>query len=276
MADQRFGAFLTNLGIKNPTRKNVGFSYAPFTVQQGQNTPGQTMSDKIDERITGGENIYKANRQEVTNRVASDVAAKSAFNIPTDEYGLVNQELSDFRPMHTRQVQSISQRGKNSLLAAEARNIWNQAKQAQDLGQYSFTGGVSIDGNGTSIPGASSGNVGAKVAEMAMQMAQKNLSYVWGGNSLNKGVDCSGLVQQLYRQFGVEVPRQTYDQAKHGRVVSVGEIRPGDLVFYRNRDHVGIYIGNGKIVHAANTKLGTITSNLTNSNGAPGLVVRPY
>lgn len=275
MADQRFGVFLTNLGIKNPTRKNVGYNYAPFTVQQGQSTPGQSISEKVDNRVTAGESIYQANRQKVTNRVASDVAGKSAFNIPTDEFGLVSQELSDFRPMYTRQVQSTGQRGRNALLAAEARNTWQQAKAMQDLGQYGFTGPVEV-GNGTTIPGAKSGNPGARVAEMAMQMDKGNTPYVYGGNSLNKGVDCSSLVQLLYRQLGVNVPRTTWEQAKHGKVVSVGTIRPGDLVFYRNTGHVGIYVGNGKIVHAANSKLGIITSGLVNSNGSPELVVRPY
>lgn len=271
----QFGAFLTNLGIKNPTRKNVGYSYAPFTVQQGQSTPGQGLFDKVDERITGGESIYKANRAEETNRVASDVAGKSAFDIPTDEFGLVNQELTDFRPMFTKRVQAIGQRGQTALQAAQARNAYQQAVRMQDLGQYGFTGAVEV--NGTGIPGAASGNIGARAVEMAMQVQSRGTPYVWGGNSLTKGIDCSGLVQQIYRQLGVSVPRTTYEQAKSGRVVSVGDIRPGDLVFYGgDRHHVGIYAGNGKIVHAANSRLGVITSNLYNSNGAPSVIVRPY
>jgi len=270
--------FLSNLGISNPRRQNTGFNYAPFTVQQGQKTPGQTMSDKVLERVGGGENIYKQNRQEVTNRVATDVAGKSAFNIPLDEYGQVQQDLTDFRPSFVNQVQSTRQRGQNALLAEQAKNTYRQAVQMQDLGQYGFTGGVSI--NGTDIPGATAGNVGARAAAMAMDASKRNVAYVWGGNSLNKGIDCSGLVQQIYRQLGISVPRVTYEQAKFGKTVSVNQIRPGDLVFYRpgsrGPEHVGIYVGNGKVVHAANPKLGTITSNLTNSNGAPMLVVRPY
>jgi cell wall-associated NlpC family hydrolase len=113
-----------------------------------------------------------------------------------------------------------------------------------------------------------------------MQIAANKVPYVWGGNSLTQGVDCSGLVQQLYAKMGIQVPRTTYEQAKRGKQVPVSSIRPGDLVFYRpgsrGPEHVGIYVGNGKIVHAANTRLGVITSNLNNSNGAPMLVLRPY
>lgn len=278
-SDPRFGVFMTNLGIKNPKRQNVGYSYAPTAISQsqqsGQATPGQSLYDKVANRVTGGEDIYKQNRQDVTNRVASDVASKSAFNIPTDEFGIVNQDLTDPRPSLTSQVQSIGQRGQNALAAAQARNAYQQAMTLQDLGQYGFTGNVSV--NGTSIPGASGDNPGAKAVAMALQVEKNGTPYVWGGNSLTKGIDCSGLVQQIYRQLGINVPRTTYEQAKSGRVVSVGDIRPGDLVFYGpDNHHVGLYIGNGQIVHAANTKLGVITSNLTNSNGAPHVIVRPY
>lgn len=274
MTSQQMGLMLSKLGIGTTPRKGVGFNYAPFTVQQGQPTPGQSMFDKVGTRKDTGDNIYNQYRQDQTNRVAEDVAGKSAFNIPRDEFGLVKQDLTDFRPLVTQQVKSISDRGKNALLAAQARNTYQQAVQMQNLGQYGFTGSVDI--NGTDVPGASGNNIGAKAVSLALQTEKNGTPYVWGGNSLNSGVDCSGLIQQIYRQLGVNVPRTTYEQAKSGRVVGLGSIRPGDLVFYNNNSHVGLYIGNGKIVHAANSKLGIITSSLYNSNGSPTVVVRPY
>jgi len=277
MPGNQFRMFLSNLGINNPRRANTGFNYQPFTVQQGQPSPGEALLDRVKNRVTSGEDIYSQNKAKVTNRVAGDIAEKSAFNIPTDEYGLVNQDLTDFRPLMTRRVQSIGQRGQTALATEQARAAYRSAVDMQNLGQYGFTGGVSISPNGTDIPGATGDNPGAKAASMAMQLQKRGLNYVWAGNSLNTGVDCSGLVQQIYRQMGINIPRQTYDQAKSGKVVSVGDIRPGDLVFYGgDNHHVGIYVGNGKIVHAANSRLGVITSNLTNSNGAPHVIVRPY
>lgn len=79
--------------------------------------------------------------------------------------------------------------------------------------------------------------------------------YVWGGNSLTSGIDCSGLVQQVYKHFGISLPRVTYDQIGEGSPIGIKGLRPGDLVFFDTSsqagpDHVGIYLGNGKMIHA--------------------------
>ena len=81
--------------------------------------------------------------------------------------------------------------------------------------------------------------------------------YVWGGNSLTRGVDCSGFVQQVFKAYGYSTPRVSRDMAAKYSRVSVYEAKAGDLVFYHNLktgvvDHVAIYIGNGKIIHANN------------------------
>lgn len=90
-------------------------------------------------------------------------------------------------------------------------------------------------------------------------------SYVWGGNTLGAGVDCSGFVQQIFKQYGVTLPRVSKEQAKSGVAVSSGNKKVGDLVFYANSngvvDHVAIYIGNNQVVHAASTKAGIKISN---------------
>lgn len=79
--------------------------------------------------------------------------------------------------------------------------------------------------------------------------------YVWGGNSLTGGIDCSGLVQQVYKKYGINLPRTTYDQIGEGAPISMKGLRPGDLVFFDTSsrsgpDHVGIYLGDGKMIHA--------------------------
>ncbi len=81
--------------------------------------------------------------------------------------------------------------------------------------------------------------------------------YVWGGNSLTRGVDCSGFVQQVFKAYGYKTPRVSRDMARTYSAVSRSEAKAGDLVFYHNLktgvvDHVAIYIGNGKIIHANN------------------------
>ncbi|MCE4263863.1 glycoside hydrolase [Rhodococcus sp. ACPA4] len=73
--------------------------------------------------------------------------------------------------------------------------------------------------------------------------------YVWGATGPSS-FDCSGLVQWAYAQAGVSIPRTTYAQEAGGVPVSRGDLQPGDLVLYYGGDHVGIYAGNGTVVHA--------------------------
>ncbi len=93
--------------------------------------------------------------------------------------------------------------------------------------------------------------VAARAAEHARNMVGK--PYLYGGNSPN-GFDCSGLVQYSYQRAGVSVPRTTRSQLKTGLPVTARALRAGDLVFFDQEgskySHVGIYIGDGRFVHA--------------------------
>lgn len=90
--------------------------------------------------------------------------------------------------------------------------------------------------------------------------------YVWGGNSLTSGVDCSGFTQQVYAHFGVKINRCSFEQVKNGKQITFDKLQPGDLIFYYNKSlkrigHVAMYIGDGKIVHAKSKKSGIVTDN---------------
>ena len=74
--------------------------------------------------------------------------------------------------------------------------------------------------------------------------------YVWGGASPRSGFDCSGLVQYVYGKIGIPLPHYTVSQYRHGRAVPRSRLRPGDLVFFYGLNHVGIYAGGGKYIHA--------------------------
>jgi uncharacterized protein YgiM (DUF1202 family) len=85
--------------------------------------------------------------------------------------------------------------------------------------------------------------------------------YVWGGTSLTNGVDCSGFTMKVYEQFGIYLPHSSSGQAGYGTKISASEAKPGDLFFYGRSGvngigHVGIYIGNGQIVHASSSRDG--------------------
>jgi cell wall-associated NlpC family hydrolase len=268
-----FEQFKSTLGINRPSLKGVGYNYSPTILQQG-NDPGQAFLDKLSGRKTAGQNIYSTNKQENTNRLANDLVQKSA-GLKVDEFSRPQLNLADFGQMGQSLNKSITEHGNLATQTAEAKNAYQTALTNQNLGNYGFSGGASV--SGSDIPGATSNNVGARAAALAQKVMKGHTPYVYGGNSLVNGVDCSGLVQQVYRQLGIKLPRTTYEQAKAGKVVSVNDIRPGDLVFYGgDYHHVGIYVGNGGVVHAANSRMGVITSNLWNSNGKPTLVLRPY
>ena len=83
--------------------------------------------------------------------------------------------------------------------------------------------------------------------------------YVWGGTSLTNGADCSGFTMSIYKKYGVSLPHHAASQAQMGTKVSLGEAKPGDLVFYAKNgsiNHVAIYIGNGQVIHASSPKTG--------------------
>jgi cell wall-associated NlpC family hydrolase len=111
-----------------------------------------------------------------------------------------------------------------------------------------------------STSATSSGSSTATASESAVVAeAQKYIGvpYLWGGTDPSKGLDCSGFAQLVYGNLGVDLPRTSSQQATAGRAVaSIDDARPGDLVFFdysssrAGIDHVGIYVGNGKMIAA--------------------------
>jgi len=98
---------------------------------------------------------------------------------------------------------------------------------------------------------------GQEIANFACQFVGN--PYVAGGTSLTNGADCSGFTQAVYSNFGISLPRTSGSQALVGREVSYAEAAPGDIIYYGG--HVGIYIGNGMIVHASTPATGIKITN---------------
>jgi peptidoglycan DL-endopeptidase CwlO len=124
---------------------------------------------------------------------------------------------------------------------------WAGAAAAAGLGGTSSTATATATGSATA-------SEGAVVAE-----AEKFLGvpYLWGGTDPAKGLDCSGFTQLVYKNLGIDLPRTSSQQATSGQAVaSLADARPGDLVFFDHSssragiDHVGVYIGNGKMIAA--------------------------
>ncbi|MFF7374027.1 NlpC/P60 family protein [Streptomyces massasporeus] len=128
-------------------------------------------------------------------------------------------------------------------------------QERSQLGTSSDRASRSTDARDTlTAPGPASAQAPNSRAATAVSYAYQKLGspYVWGATGPN-AFDCSGLVQAAYRAAGVSLPRTTYSQIAAGRRVSRSELLPGDLVFfYAGISHVGIYVGNGRMIHAPN------------------------
>ena len=94
-------------------------------------------------------------------------------------------------------------------------------------------------------------SAGQKIVEMAKQYL--GTPYVYGGNG-PKSFDCSGFTKYIYGKYGITLNRTAASQLQHGYAVSKSELKPGDLVFFKRGgsvNHVGIYVGDGKMIHAS-------------------------
>ncbi len=152
--------------------------------------------------------------------------------------------------------------------AEEARRKANAAAQAQanaaaQVAPAAPTPGVTTETAAAPVTTSSANSaLGEAIAAYAMQFVGN--PYVYGGNSLTKGTDCSGFVKLIYQEFGYSTTRRASTQYNDGRKIAVSDVKPGDLVFYGNGgiDHVAIYAGNGKVVHASTTRTGIKVSDL--------------
>ncbi|MFJ5557758.1 NlpC/P60 family protein [Streptomyces sp. NPDC093250] len=138
--------------------------------------------------------------------------------------------------------------------AAELARQQAEQQQAQEEAAQQQSGGTgtSESSGSTTPPSTSTDSSYSTKAEKALAFARAQIGkpYVWGATGPGS-YDCSGLTQAAWKAAGVTIPRTTYDQVDAGTTVPVSQAQPGDLVFfYDDITHVGIYIGNGMMIHA--------------------------
>ncbi|MBQ1082586.1 C40 family peptidase [Nocardiopsis sp. B62] len=145
-----------------------------------------------------------------------------------------------------------------SELTAEEQAAATENVSSDAGGGSESSGGGGGGGGGANYTGPATGNA-QTVLNFAYQQVGK--PYVWGGTGPN-GYDCSGLTQAAWGQAGVNLPRTTYDQINAGQRVSWENMQPGDLIFFYgpNPSHVGLYAGDGVMVHASTSSrpIGTV------------------
>jgi len=191
----------------------------------------------------------------------------------TAAVALVRQQLREIEQLRgAAHIELTSLKSRQAELGRQKKTINGKLDQARRLlsaltpqqraqvGEAGGTGRASRSSTAArgalAAPGSSAAAADApnSRAAAAVSYAYQKLGspYVWGATGPN-AFDCSGLMQAAYSSAGVSLPRTTYAQINAGQRVSRSELRPGDLVFfYSGISHVGMYVGDGQMIHAPN------------------------
>ncbi|MEV5902981.1 NlpC/P60 family protein [Streptomyces sp. NPDC052127] len=210
----------------------------------------------VDDYVTERSATMKQ-RQEATESLATLTDAQNDLKIAK---AAVQKKLGEARELLSR----LTAQEKARLAAIEKQRQEEAARKAAELARQQAaeqaaaqqeSGGASADTGSSSTAPSPSGSEDpsyATKAEKALAFARAQIGkpYVWGATGPDS-YDCSGLTQAVWKAAGVTLPRTTYDQVNAGTTVSLADARPGDLIFfYDDVSHVGVYIGNGMMIHA--------------------------
>ena len=221
-----------------------------------------TKLDNDMNELTAMQDDYEKQQSDIE---AAIVALENQKEQYASQIAQAQQQADNYQNIITAQGKIIQEQEAAAAAAAAAAARANSSSSSGSSGSSSYDGGGA--GKGGSIasdyasgggknPSASTGVSGSSVVSYAMQFVGN--PYVWGGNSLTNGVDCSGFVHEVYAHFGISTPRYSQAFKSVGQAVSFDNIQPGDVVVYPG--HVAIYAGGGVIVEAQSTKAG-ITAN---------------
>lgn len=216
-----------------------------------------TKLDNDMNELTAMQDDYEKQQADVE---AAIVALENQKEQYASQIAQAQQQAENYQNIITAQGKIIQEQeaAAAAAAAAAARANSSSSNSSYDGGGAGKGGSIASDyaSGGGKNPSASTGVSGSDVVSYAMQF--KGNPYVWGGNSLTNGVDCSGFVHEVYAHFGISTPRYSQAFKSVGQAVSFDNIQPGDVVVYPG--HVAIYAGGGVIVEAQSTKAG-ITAN---------------
>lgn len=221
-----------------------------------------TKLDNDMNELTAMQDDYEKQQSDIE---AAIVALENQKEQYASQIAQAQQQADNYQNIITAQGKIIQEQEAAAAAAAAAAARANSSSSSGSSSSSSYDGGGA--GKGGSIasdyasgggknPSGTTGVSGSDIVAYAMQF--KGNPYVWGGNSLTNGVDCSGFVHEVYEHFGISTPRYSQAFKSVGQAVSFDNIQPGDVVVYPG--HVAIYAGGGVIVEAQSTKAG-ITAN---------------
>lgn len=204
----------------------------------------QAQAEEARRRAEAQRQAEAASRQAAEAASLAAAASTAAAENPAEEEGLIAQNpISDPGGSNTQNVQAPTA-AQTTAAASTTAAEGPKAETTKSSGSPAKSSG---------------GGSGQAVVNYAMQFIGN--PYVYGGTSLTNGADCSGFVQSVYKNFGVSLPRSSSQQRSAGTAVDYADAQPGDIICYAG--HVGIYIGNGQIVHASSPTTGIKVGNAT-------------
>lgn len=216
-----------------------------------------TKLDNDMNELTAMQDDYEKQQADVE---AAIVALENQKEQYASQIAQAQQQADNYQNIITAQGKIIQEQeaAAAAAAAAAARANSSSGSSSYDGGGAGKGGSIASDyaSGGGKNPSGTTGVSGSDIVAYAMQF--KGNPYVWGGNSLTNGVDCSGFVHEVYEHFGISTPRYSQAFKSVGQAVSFDNIQPGDVVVYPG--HVAIYAGGGVIVEAQSTKAG-ITAN---------------
>ena len=203
------------------------------------------------------------------NTLESDKQKLEKEQAELDEYKVelervmaeLEDEISDYDKL-VADAQKKAKEYKNQIASGQSQIDILKKQQEDAINKQQQNG----SGTGDKVVGS---GTGAEVAEYALQFVGN--PYVWGGVSLTNGADCSGFIMSVYAQFGYSLPHSSFSMRKSGIGVSLADAKAGDIICYSG--HVGLYIGNGRIVHAKGDEYGIVTDPVYYGWGGKGPAV---
>jgi len=209
------------------------------------------LSDDPDQYLDGAEFVERAG----SRQAASVANVRRQLREIEQLRGAAHIELASLK---SRQAELKRHKKTITGKLDAARRLLAQLPAGEQAGAVAAGARASRDATGSreslTTPAGATAQAPNSRAAAAVSYAYSKLGspYVWGATGPD-AFDCSGLVQAAYRSAGISLPRTTYAQIDAGRRVSRSELLPGDLVFfYSGISHVGLYIGNGRMIHAPN------------------------
>lgn len=210
----------------------------------------ETSRSELEEEQAYVEEVLAQKQQEYENYNVVLAKAKQEAAVYTAK---IKQETAQIRKLEEEERKRKEEEERRRKEEEERKKAEQEAQMASaDDGSDSDNDKGKEQKTEIPKPSSSGGGKGQQIANFACKYIGS--PYVAGGTSLTNGADCSGFVMAVYQAFGYSLPRSSYAQSLVGKGVSYSEAQPGDIIYYGG--HVGIYIGNGQIVHASTERTG--------------------